>query len=263
MFLQKLLTPVVLACLLMAQGYPAAYAQQPASPSAQQPASQALDNDAVIRLVKARLSDDLIASTIANSPGAYDVSADGMIALKSAGVSDRVVSAMVLKANAAAQPATAPTPGLPPVPASATNKILVPEGTDVFLAFDQDLSSKTSAEGDTVALVLTEDLKVGTVVVAKAGAKALGEVTNVEKSEMLGKGGELNIRLDYLKVGNEKLHLRGTKGAEGKDSVGGTIGLMMLCAICGILHHGKEVKVTKGTALHAYVSEDISLSPAI
>jgi hypothetical protein len=46
------------------------------------------------------MSDDLIVSTITASPGNYDTSADGLIALKSAGASDRVISAIVSKANA-------------------------------------------------------------------------------------------------------------------------------------------------------------------
>jgi hypothetical protein len=132
-----------------------------------------------------------------------------------------------------------------------------------MLVLDEDISSKTSHDGDPVTLVLTEDLKVGDVVVAKAGAKAVGEVTAAEKSEMMGKGGELSMRLEYLKVGNEKIHLRGTKAAGGKDSVGGTVGLMMICFVCGMLHHGKESKIQKGTAVHAYVAEDTSLSPTI
>jgi len=261
MLLQKFLTPVVFVSLLVSQEYPAAYAQQPTAQAVQQPAQQGLNNDAVIKMVKAGLSDDLIVNTIGTSPGFYDVSADGMIALKNADVSDRVVSAIVAKANGAVQPAVLSAPP-PPVPAAASAKFLLAEGSDVFLAFDEDLNSKTSTAGDPVTLVLTEDIKVGNVVVARAGAKAIGEITNAEKSEMMGKGGELNMRLDYLKVGSEKIHLRGTKGAGGKDSVGGTIGLMMLCVICGVLHHGKEIKIQKGTALHAYVSDDISLPAA-
>jgi hypothetical protein len=58
-------------------------------------AQQALNNDAVIKLVKAGLSDDLIVSTINASPSAFDSSADGIIALKAAGVSDKVVAAVV------------------------------------------------------------------------------------------------------------------------------------------------------------------------
>ena len=51
-------------------------------------AQQSLNNDSIIKLVKAGLSDDLIVSTISASPGTYDTSADGLIALKSAGASD-------------------------------------------------------------------------------------------------------------------------------------------------------------------------------
>jgi hypothetical protein len=82
-------------------------------------AQQAMNNDAVIKLVKAGLSDDLIISTINASPGTYNTSADGLIALKTAGVSDKVVAAVVTKAAAPA-PATAPTAASPAVaPAAA------------------------------------------------------------------------------------------------------------------------------------------------
>jgi hypothetical protein len=260
MILQKLSTPVVLACLIMVSEYPAVYAQQPVA----QPAQQSLNNDAIVKLAKAGLSDDLIVNTVNTSPGAYDVSPDGLIALKSAGISDRVVSAIVAKSSAAAQSAPAPAPApvapLAPIPAAGPAKFLLAEGSDVFLAFDEELSSKTSSEGDPVALVVTDDVKVGDVVVIKAGAKAVGEITNAEKSEMMGKGGELNMRLDYVKARNVKVHLRGTKGAGGKDSA--SIGLMLFCFACAVFHHGKEIKIQKGTALHAYVSDDISLPAA-
>jgi hypothetical protein len=80
-------------------------------------AQQALNNDAVIKLVKAGLSDDLIVSTINGSAGAYDTSADGIIALKTAGASDKVVAAIVLKASAPATKAAAP--GAAPAPVAA------------------------------------------------------------------------------------------------------------------------------------------------
>jgi len=91
----------------------------------------------------------------------------------------------------------------------------------------------------------------------------VGEVTNVQKAGMLGKGGELNMRLDYLKVGTARIHLRGTKGGEGKSGTGGAIALSLLVSPLFLLLKGKEIKVTKGTPLHAYVSDDISLPPAM
>src|ERR1035437_3964139 len=77
-------------------------------------AQQARNKDAIIKLVKAGLSDDLIVTTINAQPGNYDTSTDGLIALKTGGASDKVVSAIVLKAASAPLP-VAPAPPAPPV----------------------------------------------------------------------------------------------------------------------------------------------------
>src|SRR5580698_4978008 len=69
---------------------------------------------------------------------------------------------------APAAPVAAPAAAAP----DASGKYMLREGTDVNLKFAQDLSSKTSSEGDPVALILVDDLMVGNVVVAKAGAHA-------------------------------------------------------------------------------------------
>lgn len=88
-------------------------------------AQQALNNDAVVKLVKAGLSDELIVSTITAQPGTYNTTTDGLIALKTAGVSDKVVAAIVAKASApaavapsAVAPAAAPAPATDAVPAA-------------------------------------------------------------------------------------------------------------------------------------------------
>ncbi|MGA8085684.1 MAG: hypothetical protein WCA10_00160 [Terracidiphilus sp.] len=106
-------------------------------------AQQALDNQSVIKLVKAGLSEDLIVTTINSSPGTYDTSANGLIALKKAGASDKVIAAIVIKASGAATGAAAvPAPNSPsgvtvggaPMAGSATPGALVmgalPAGVD-------------------------------------------------------------------------------------------------------------------------------------
>jgi hypothetical protein len=86
----------------------------PAAQTAPAPLPPGLNNDAVIKLVKAGLSDDLIVAAINTQPGSYDTSTDGLIALKSANVSDRVVTAMMTKAAAApVAPVVAPVPVTP------------------------------------------------------------------------------------------------------------------------------------------------------
>ena len=57
-------------------------------------------------------------------------------------------------------------------PASASiDKLVLKDGSDVKLKFAEAVSSKTATDGDPINLVLDEDLKVGNVVVAKAGSK--------------------------------------------------------------------------------------------
>ena len=77
----------------------------------------AMNNDSVIKMIKAGLSDDVIVTTINSSAGTYDTSANGLIALKTGGASDKVISAIVLKASgAAAAPAAAAAPGASALP---------------------------------------------------------------------------------------------------------------------------------------------------
>ncbi|MBB5340904.1 hypothetical protein [Tunturiibacter gelidoferens] len=158
----------------------------------------------------------------------------------------------------------APTPPAPPNPNApdASGRYMLRDGTDVNLQFAQDLSSKTASEGDPVTLTLVDDLKVGNIVVAKAGDKAIGEVTKAEKSGMMGKAGDLNIRLNYLKAGDTKIKLRGTKGKEGESGTTGAVVLTVLFGPIGLIKHGKNVEIKQGQSLHAFVGDDIALVPA-
>jgi hypothetical protein len=81
-------------------------------------AQQVMNNDSVIKLVKAGLSDDLIVTTINSSPGAYDTSADAIIALKSAGASDKVIAAIIAKVAA---PPSSPAQPAPSTASAGTN----------------------------------------------------------------------------------------------------------------------------------------------
>ncbi len=164
----------------------------------------------------------------------------------------------------AAPPAQQSSPAVQPPPQAAEPpaKLILKEGTDVKLKFAQDLSSKTAADDDPVTFVLDEDLKVGDVTVVKAGAKALGTITHAKKAGMMGKGGELNLRLEYLVAADSRMRLRGTKGKEGEGKVGATVALTVLFGPIGLIKHGKNVEVKQGTPLLAYVDQDFTVPPA-
>jgi hypothetical protein len=93
-------------------------------------AQQALNNDSVIKLIKAGLSDDLIVTTINASPGTYDTSADGLNALKAAGASDKVVAAIVQKAAGPVKDAPTTSAPVPPPQAPAAKVEAAPISRD-------------------------------------------------------------------------------------------------------------------------------------
>jgi hypothetical protein len=91
-----------LLALFLVLAMPPAFAQQP------------MNNQAVIKMVKAGLSDSIMVSAIQSSPGEYNTSTDGLIALKQAGVDDTVVAAMFAKnSGVAASPAAGSATSVP------------------------------------------------------------------------------------------------------------------------------------------------------
>ncbi len=75
----------------------------------------------------------------------------------------------------------------------------------------------------------------------------------------MGQGGELNIKLDYLRVGETRIHLRGQKGGEGDGAMGATVALTVLFGPLGLLKHGHDMTINKGQELTAYVDQDAIL----
>lgn len=135
----------------------------------------------------------------------------------------------------------------------------VPEGTEVKLRMLDSLSSGTAVEGQRFNLELDDDIRIDGKVVVPRGAKAVGTVTHAKKKGFMGKGGELNVTLDYVTVGEERIRLRAAEGKEGDDKVGTTVVLTVLFGPLGLLKRGHNVEVNAGTVLTAYVDQTIKL----
>ena len=74
-------------------------------------AQETLNNEAVVKMVKAGLGEDMIVSMIQNQPGMYVTTTDDIIALKKEGVTDRMLGAMIARASGAPAPAPATATG--------------------------------------------------------------------------------------------------------------------------------------------------------
>jgi hypothetical protein len=129
--------------------------------------------------------------------------------------------------------------GTPSPPAKSP--VLLREGTEVSLKLAQDVNSRAAKPNEPIELALAENLKVGDIIVAKAGSRALGTVVHAKKPDFWGEAGEVNIRITFLKVGATKVPLRGAAGEVGTRY---------------IVIRGSQAILRTGTLLKAYVAED-------
>lgn len=142
-------------------------------------------------------------------------------------------------------------------PALADVKIA--EGTELPMRLEDPLSSKTANEGDRFTVSLAEDVKLEDGTVLHAGYRGVGEVIHAKKSGMLGRSGELNVRLTYFKVGEERVRLRASKGSEGKGNTTNQIVGVVLIGVFAAFIKGHNTEIPKGTLVTAYIDQDATL----
>ncbi|MFZ3005813.1 MAG: hypothetical protein WA047_06525 [Phenylobacterium sp.] len=138
--------------------------------------------------------------------------------------------------------------------------VKVPEGTEFSIRIEEALSSSTASEGDRFTIALEEDVKLADGTVLRAGYRGVGEVVEAQDNGMLAKSGKLNVRLVYLKVGEDRIKLRANKGAEGDVRIGATVATVILFWPAAPFIKGKDVSIKKGTIMRAYAEQDTELA---
>jgi competence protein ComGC len=93
-------------------------------------AQDALNNEAVVKMVKSGLGENLIISMVQGQPGKYSLNPDELVKLKEAGVSEKILAAMAAKGAGGGAP-SAPAPAS----ATATGDPDIPRDTDVGVYF--------------------------------------------------------------------------------------------------------------------------------
>lgn len=146
-----------------------------------------------------------------------------------------------------------------PVTAPAVTKVKLREGEELVIRFEDRLSSGSNTAGDQFSIALEEDMKLADGTVIRAGYRGRGEVTEAKKKGFMGQAGELNVRLNYIRVGDTRVRLRASKGGEGKGAMGATIALTVLFGPLGLLKRGHDIEIKPGQTLTAYVDQDAEI----
>lgn len=239
----------------------------PTNISAQQNAAVAkrteetLNNDAVVQMVSSGLSESIVIAKIKAANGSFDTSAAALQSLKKNGVPDSVILAMVQKASGMDMSAPTSAPASDNSVTTPTGSITVPDGTEIKVVTTEEISGQKVVEGDPLTFKVSEDVKVNGATVIAKDTLVKGTVSNAKKKGMMGKSGELSIRVDTTQtVDGQKVKLRATKSGQGGNTMGSTVALTVLFGPLGLLRHGKEAKIKSGTVLTAYTDEVINVN---
>ncbi len=144
---------------------------------------------------------------------------------------------------------------------SSSGTIRIPDATAVRLSLTEALSSATNQVDDPVRFEVTEDVKLGDLVVVPKGSTAVGHVVEAEPKRRLGRAGKLNFSIDHVKApdGNN-VRLRASSTRKGDDKTGTVIVGTVLLSPLFLIMRGKDINIPKGTSLMAYVDGDRDLS---
>lgn len=143
------------------------------------------------------------------------------------------------------------------------------DGTPVKLRINRTMSSADAKEGESVDFEVLEDVKVGDVIVIPQGGMAIATVTEAKPKRRMGRGGKLNINIDYVRLSSgEKVPLRAVKETKGGSHTGAMTGAIVATSIVFfpaapffLFMKGKDIKIPKGTEVTAYISGDTPLDP--
>ena len=141
---------------------------------------------------------------------------------------------------------------------AANTQLVLREGTPVSLIVSEDMSLADIQQGKPVVFALLKDVKVGGVIVARAGSRASGGAIAAAMMSNEIKTDRLSIQFLSLQAGEERIPLRASKRRTGEDEVSSRP-LNSTVAAAGA---DMKIQIHAGTLLTAYIASDISLHPA-
>lgn len=150
------------------------------------------------------------------------------------------------------------------LPAAAfAAKVAVPEGTPVKVMFDagKKISSGERAAGDTLAIRLVEDVKIGGKTIVGAGAKGIARVKEVTPSSKPGKAGKIEVSFISLTASGEFRSKDGSdiKLAGTAKDEGGSHKILSWLFIFGLFIKGGQGEIDASQIYQATVGETIVL----
>jgi hypothetical protein len=213
------------------------------------------------------------------APAATDVKAVAPVAAQEPIKSERgLIARPATPVPAARRSAAAaePPPGMTKARSNSAHAptsggTVIPSGTRVSCRLEQTISSATVDEGQQVQLVVTEDVKVGDVLLIAQGSPVVGTIVQSVAKRRMGRTGKLDFSIDKVRAMDGKFipvrySLNKKEGGSHALSTGvmtaGAAVLFFPAAPFFLLRKGKDVNINKGMVFEVFTDEDHSLAGA-
>ena len=215
-----------------------------------------LTNADVLMMLKMGLSSEVIMAKIKVSNCSFDTSPAALQELKKARASDALIMLMMAPPAAGANAAQ---------PAGV--EVKVPDGTQLELELQSNISSKEAQEGDIINFTVVNDVVVNGAKIIERGAPAKARVAVAKKSGRWGRSGKLGWAMqDVLAADGSRIPLRMEKKIAG-DSKGGTVtpGVIVTSLVFWPaaplwgFKKGKDVSMPAGKRFEAFVHGDATV----
>lgn len=133
--------------------------------------------------------------------------------------------------------------------------VVLKSGTQVPLELQGTVNSKNVSNGSIINFRCTRDIKVGKDLVIRAGEIAKGQVTRVKKNGILGKAGEIEIKVNSIMAvdGTEVYLSSSSLYDDGKDK------LLLSLFLCFLIKGGNG-EVPAGTQSLASVAGNTTIT---
>lgn len=128
----------------------------------------------------------------------------------------------------------------------------VPNGTIIPVKTVGQLSSDQLSLGQQVILHVAQDVKIGGVVIVKAGSPVYGSVQESKGGQMAGIAGKLVVALNsVVAVDGTNIVISGSLSNQAKSEVGATVAVGVILCPLALLNTGDDGVIPVGAQVRA------------
>jgi hypothetical protein len=135
--------------------------------------------------------------------------------------------------------------------------------TRLHLVTNSTVNSKTAQVGDSIGILLDQDVKLGDAVVIPKETPVDAAITQADPSGHMGAPGDIAFEVDSITVRGTSVPLLGGETLEGANHYSKVRGLILIpvAGAAGLLVRGDDAEIKPGMAFTVAVAEDTPLKP--